>query len=190
MRTILGRLTGDATQQNVAERIATLPMRSGGLGLRSADRTAPAAYWASWADAMPMFSRRLRELTTHIIEEMARGPQGCLAELSTACARLDRSGFISRRDHPLHAAPSLASGSMAGNITRLPLSSITFGRPWCWPSHVPQTRLICDHTQALELARFFWELPRDQSSGLNPNCSAHSHVEKFIRTRGSQEVTT
>ena len=62
---------------------------------------------------------------------------------------------------------------MAGNITRLPLSSITFGRPWCWPSHVPQTRLICDRTQALELARFFWELPQDQSSGLNPNCSAH-----------------
>ena len=46
------------------------------------------------------------------------------------------------RDHPLHAAPSLASGSMAGNITRLPLSSITFGRPWCWASHVLQTTLI------------------------------------------------
>ena len=92
MRTILGRLPGDATQQNVAERIAALPMRLGGLGLRSADRTAPAAYWASWADAMPMLSRRLPELTTHIINEMARGPQGCLAELSTACARLDRSG--------------------------------------------------------------------------------------------------
>ena len=54
----------------------------GGLGLRSADRTAPAACWASWADAMPMLSRRLLELTTHIIDEMARGPQGCLAELS------------------------------------------------------------------------------------------------------------
>ena len=96
MRTILGRLPGDAIQKNVAERIATLPMRLGGLGLRSAARTAPATYWASWADAMPMLSRRLPELTTHIIDEMARVPQGCLAELSTACACLDRSGFISR----------------------------------------------------------------------------------------------
>ena len=71
---------------------ATLPMRLGGLGLRSADRTAPAAYGASWADAMPMLSRRLPQLTTHIIDEMARGPQ--------ACARLDRSGFISRPGCP------------------------------------------------------------------------------------------
>ena len=54
----------------------------------------------SWADAMPMLSRRLPELTTHIIDEMARGSQGCLAELSTACARLDRSGFISRPGWP------------------------------------------------------------------------------------------
>ena len=55
----------DATHQDAAERIVSLP---GGL--------APAAYWASWADAMPMLSRRLLELTTHIVDEMARGPQG------------------------------------------------------------------------------------------------------------------
>ena len=29
----------------------------GGLGIRSASRTAPAAYWASWADALPMYRR-------------------------------------------------------------------------------------------------------------------------------------
>ena len=40
----------DATQLDVAERIVTLSMRLGGL--------APAACWASWADAMPMLSRR------------------------------------------------------------------------------------------------------------------------------------
>ena len=65
---------GNATQQDVAERIATLPMRLGGLGLRFADKMAPAAYWAPLADAMPMLSRRLPELTTHIIDEMAREP--------------------------------------------------------------------------------------------------------------------
>ena len=101
MRTILGRLPGDVTQQEVAERIATLPMRLGGLGLRSSDRTVPAAYWASWADALPMLSRRLPELTTHILNELAHGPQGCLAELTTACGRLDRSGFVSRPGWPL-----------------------------------------------------------------------------------------
>ena len=58
---------------------------------------------------------------------------------------------------------------MAGNFTRLPLSSTTFERPCCWPSHVPQTRLTCDRTQVPELARSFLELPQDQSSGSNPN---------------------
>ena len=32
---------------------ATLPLRLSGMGLRSACRTSGAAYWASWADALP-----------------------------------------------------------------------------------------------------------------------------------------
>ena len=36
-----------------ARRIASLPGYQGGLGLRAAVRTSPAAYWASWADALP-----------------------------------------------------------------------------------------------------------------------------------------
>ena len=38
-------LPGDARQQEVARRVASLPMRLGMLGLRSVLRTAPAAYW-------------------------------------------------------------------------------------------------------------------------------------------------
>ena len=30
----------------------------GGLGLRSAERTRVSAYWASWADCMPMIKER------------------------------------------------------------------------------------------------------------------------------------
>ena len=36
-----------------AQEVATLPLRKGGLGLRSAVRTGPAAYWDSWADTLP-----------------------------------------------------------------------------------------------------------------------------------------
>ena len=43
-------------------RKATLPLRAGGLGLRSAVRTGPAAYWASWADTFPMMAERCPEL--------------------------------------------------------------------------------------------------------------------------------
>ena len=38
--------------------VATLPLVLGGLGLRSAERTRASAYWASWADCMPMIKER------------------------------------------------------------------------------------------------------------------------------------
>jgi hypothetical protein len=42
-----------------AKRIAVLRCVNGGLGLRSARRTASAAFWAAWADALPMLHRRV-----------------------------------------------------------------------------------------------------------------------------------
>ena len=41
--------------------IISLPAALGGLGLRSAERTAPAAYWAAWADALVPLHDRLPE---------------------------------------------------------------------------------------------------------------------------------
>ena len=41
-----------------ARRLALLPARSGGLGLQCAARTAPAAYWAAWADSLPVLRAR------------------------------------------------------------------------------------------------------------------------------------
>ena len=49
---------GSTEQLAFAKKVATLPMRHGGLGLRSALRTRFAAYWASWADALPMITAR------------------------------------------------------------------------------------------------------------------------------------
>ena len=66
----MGRRPGTAEQQAVARQIATVPMRLGGLGLRSARRMAPAALWASWADAMPMLSERLPNLTDQVKSRM------------------------------------------------------------------------------------------------------------------------
>ena len=51
--TLLEGVPGDDQQWHAAEQLVTLPMRMGRLGLRSAVRTAPAAYWASWADIFP-----------------------------------------------------------------------------------------------------------------------------------------
>ena len=70
-------------------------MRQGGLGLRSASRGAEAAYWASWADALPMISERNPAIAEHVEHAMTQEVhhEGCLAELHNACGRLDREGF-------------------------------------------------------------------------------------------------
>ena len=98
MDEVLGGLLGDNAQKATAERIASLPMRLGGLGLRSAKRMAPAAYWASWADALSMLSERLPHIADLVVDQMADGAplDGCLGELCKATEILDRSGFVGR----------------------------------------------------------------------------------------------
>ena len=51
---LLGLSSGVMQGEDMAHKIATLPMRQGGLGLRSAERLHEVAYWFSWADALPM----------------------------------------------------------------------------------------------------------------------------------------
>ena len=70
----------------------------GGLGLRSALRMAPAAFWASWADALPMLQQRLPELTRQVLHVLEGPAFGCLGELREATERLDRCGFVDRPD--------------------------------------------------------------------------------------------
>ena len=54
MDTLLA-LSGDPQEVELAHNIASLPMRLVGLGLRRAQRMAPAAYWASWAATVARF---------------------------------------------------------------------------------------------------------------------------------------
>ena len=53
---------------------ASLPMRLGGLGLRSAAQTTQATYWASWADALPMLKARLPDLADRAVQILDGGP--------------------------------------------------------------------------------------------------------------------
>ena len=43
-----------------------MPLAQGGLGLQSATATAPAAYWASWADTLPTLARQLPAFTARV----------------------------------------------------------------------------------------------------------------------------
>ena len=127
----------NTTQQEMARGIATLPTRLGGLGLRSATRMAPAAFWASWANALPMLSQRLPVLTDKIMQSLDTVQDGgCLEQLQPAGFSNDRggscddqNGYSCGADHDLFPVLSQASGSMVGSITRLPFSNTTLGRP-------------------------------------------------------------
>ena len=74
---------------------AQLPLRLGGCGLRSALRTAPAAYWASWADTLPMIQARHPEVAQCFYEQLREeraGVPGVQAVLEPQ-AHLAEKGF-------------------------------------------------------------------------------------------------
>ena len=98
MASLLGEIPGGDAEKEDARRLATLPMRMGGMGLRSASRMAPGAFWASWADALAMLHERLPFVTEGAVSalEGEDALQGCLGELQWAANSLDRQGFISR----------------------------------------------------------------------------------------------
>ena len=82
-------------EEDEARQLSTLPMRMGGLWLRSAARCAPAAYWASWGDALGMIRERTPEVAADVVRQLEEpGPgNGCVGELKQAASLLDRAGF-------------------------------------------------------------------------------------------------
>ena len=91
---ILGAASINPVLRNDGWDLASLPARLGGLGLRSASRTRPAAYWASWADALHMMSQRSPALLQRILAALDNPPAASsLAELSHARATLVAEGF-------------------------------------------------------------------------------------------------
>ena len=90
-----GLPAADETAETESHQLATLPMRMGGLGLRSAARCAPTACWASWADALHMISERTPEVADEVVRRLGQEEpvDGCLGELQAAATELDQKGF-------------------------------------------------------------------------------------------------
>ena len=73
--TLMG--TTELREDRLARRIATLPARMGGLGLRSAERSAQAAFWASWANALPVIKQKQPALAAIFKAELqSAAPRG------------------------------------------------------------------------------------------------------------------
>ena len=72
-----------------------MPARHGGIGLRSAARTAPAAYWAAWADALPVLSARLPAQCAVLVTALEQdgGGSQSLQAAARAAQLLEAEGF-------------------------------------------------------------------------------------------------
>ena len=95
-KNLLSEVQGTAAEQDRAQRLATLPMRMGGLLLRSAARCARAAHWASWVDVLPIREKRnpaIAEMVEHTLAKEAHSKHGSLSEISRAVSDLDQQGF-------------------------------------------------------------------------------------------------
>ena len=71
----------------------TLPLGLGGWGLRSARRTRQAAYWASWADTLPIVRGRHRAVADTMVTSLMDGV-GPPSLMSAETARRDLSGVM------------------------------------------------------------------------------------------------
>ena len=77
--------------------IASLPLRLGGHGLRSAVRMSSGTFWVSWADAMHMVADRLPTVAHQILRSLdTDAPGDCLEELQEAARAMDHHGFVNR----------------------------------------------------------------------------------------------
>ncbi|CAE7948697.1 unnamed protein product [Symbiodinium sp. KB8] len=125
--------TGDADAAP-AQHVAALPGALGGL----AETAAPAAYWASWADALPAIHARLPRCAVNyvqLLESEAGEGVHCLAEAAHArriCCRT-KAGATAPHDHGACSSTAVAphhqwrqvpeTGRMVGSTThrgRLP----------------------------------------------------------------------
>ena len=74
------------TPKVAAARLELLPAHLGGLGLQCAERTAPAAFWAAWADALPVLCARRPDAAARFLAELSSDSASLAAfrQLATA----------------------------------------------------------------------------------------------------------
>ena len=98
--------------------------------LRSAARTSPSAFWASWADSLPMVERRHPEVATHIVEMLSSYPSTPCLEAAVQAEGLHAlPGFtppswhelaLGARPLPREPEENEPGTSCTGGNTRLP----------------------------------------------------------------------
>ena len=149
-----GPSEGDAWA--AARSVAFLPPSLGGLSLLAAERVAPAAYWAAWADALAVLRQRYPDAADRLVRELEGAPSApCLHAAVEAARQLTAEGWESR--------PNWESCARGADV---PAAEGELGSEALVGSDMPFSHF----TLASENARCFrpWLLPLEPSSTLNP----------------------
>ena len=91
----LTTLLDAANMPATAVALAHLPLHLGGLGLTSATITAAPAYWASWADTLPILYRQAPQQATTLLQQLEAETSATpsIQALTQAMDQLQRHGF-------------------------------------------------------------------------------------------------
>ena len=92
----LARLLSPEWPLSLQVRRGYLPLRLGGLGLRSAVQARYTAYWASWADCLPVLQARLPLVADRLVQLLsgeARPQPPCIQAAGQAAQALRGSGY-------------------------------------------------------------------------------------------------
>ena len=136
--TCLARLLGmEGELPPMAVRRAQLPLKFGGLGLRSAVQSRHAAHWASWADSLPVIRQRHPALLARILPSM--GPRNsarpAIVGAPLLCAATLR--------HAGYAAPSWESLAEGARAEAQPLFG-DYARGWQRAACAPLDKLALE----------------------------------------------
>ena len=90
---LLGGASDTTEAAFLARTVASLPAALGGLGLQSASRLAPAAYWAAWADSLPVIQARFPDMAAQLQRHLGDDNARCLAHADAARRLLITEGW-------------------------------------------------------------------------------------------------
>ena len=105
----LGTVVGVTTPhiRSTTHESVCLPLAFGGLGLRSAVRTAAAAYWARWGDSLGMIQQRHPAVARTLVHELVGGQSQSVHLLAASMAAAQ---LTSLNGFEVPSWPALAAG--------------------------------------------------------------------------------
>ena len=110
------------------QRRRALPLARGGIGLRSAERGRSAAYWASWADTLPMIQEQHPVVAGNLAAMLAAGGQSgpsvrAAAEVAFSPPRGTSCCVLTRADRVETLAITPVDGSVLPELCLRPLTA-------------------------------------------------------------------